>query len=349
MTTLLAALTAERARAERLAHEQQEAMAVLAPNMPESGLVDACRQIKQVAISEADNSTQFMARAERAEQQLVKWEGAGLLGVIRNISGFGPGWPDHGNAPLAIVASYAQLHNAAIDEATARHAAESDAFALREWQADVTSALGREGGAHFVDVPSHIRALRSERDREATARQEAEKDASYHRDCRPNRQQAEAAMADAKAMNDKWADEVAARREVEQELDAAQRATANLATIRAVVREWQQAEAGYYVDADNRGGFATFERLRAARAAVLTCQVDEDTPPAEIIPAAPETEWECQGCLHAPHSGRCGDSFFCPCAGQPVHDVVCQHHVAADVSCPGCHSGFFPQAGPMAP
>jgi len=31
-----------------------EAITVLAPNMPESGLVDACRQVKQVAISEAD-------------------------------------------------------------------------------------------------------------------------------------------------------------------------------------------------------------------------------------------------------------------------------------------------------
>ena len=35
---------------------EREAMTVLAPNMPESGLVDACRQIKQVAMSEADNS-----------------------------------------------------------------------------------------------------------------------------------------------------------------------------------------------------------------------------------------------------------------------------------------------------
>ncbi len=32
--------------------------------MPESGLVDACKQVKQVAISEADNS-------EKAEQEIL--------------------------------------------------------------------------------------------------------------------------------------------------------------------------------------------------------------------------------------------------------------------------------------
>ena len=63
---------AEQARDEAL-KEIADAMVVLAPNMPESGLVDACRQVKQVAISEADNS-------EKAEQQL-----AGALQGIKTI------------------------------------------------------------------------------------------------------------------------------------------------------------------------------------------------------------------------------------------------------------------------
>jgi len=42
--------------------EIADAMAVLQPNMPESGLVDACKQVKQVAISEADNSNVLESR-----------------------------------------------------------------------------------------------------------------------------------------------------------------------------------------------------------------------------------------------------------------------------------------------
>ena len=38
-------------------------------------------------------------------------------------------------------------------------AAEEEVFRLREWRATVTTALQREGGAHFADVPDHIRAL----------------------------------------------------------------------------------------------------------------------------------------------------------------------------------------------
>lgn len=37
------------------------AMRVLKPNMPESGLVDACKQVKQVAISEAGNAESLRA------------------------------------------------------------------------------------------------------------------------------------------------------------------------------------------------------------------------------------------------------------------------------------------------
>jgi hypothetical protein len=45
-----------RAALEACQQERDEAMDVLNPNVRESGLVDACRQVKQVAISEADNA-----------------------------------------------------------------------------------------------------------------------------------------------------------------------------------------------------------------------------------------------------------------------------------------------------
>ena len=65
------ALRAERDAAQQqiatLTQERDEALKVLAPNMPESGLVDACRQVKQVAVSEAGNSTDWMNRADAAE------------------------------------------------------------------------------------------------------------------------------------------------------------------------------------------------------------------------------------------------------------------------------------------
>lgn len=52
-----------------------KALEVLAPNVPESGLVDACRQVKQVAISEADNSArleQALADHARLVERIVR-------------------------------------------------------------------------------------------------------------------------------------------------------------------------------------------------------------------------------------------------------------------------------------
>ena len=59
-----------------------EAMAVLQPNMPESGLVDACRQVKQVAISEADNAERLEAdlKAETEENNVLREKLAALNG-----------------------------------------------------------------------------------------------------------------------------------------------------------------------------------------------------------------------------------------------------------------------------
>lgn len=48
----------------------------------------------------------------------------------------------------------------------------------------------------------------------------ARRDCEYHSDCRPNRRQAEAAMADAKATNDRWADEVTKNRGLQEALEA---------------------------------------------------------------------------------------------------------------------------------
>ncbi len=62
-------LTAE---VERLQQEKAEAMCVLGPSIPESGLVDACRQVKQVAISEADNAEKALAKLEAVEQALAE-------------------------------------------------------------------------------------------------------------------------------------------------------------------------------------------------------------------------------------------------------------------------------------
>lgn len=90
-------------------------------------------------------------------------------------------------------------------------------------------------------------ALREEVEQERTAREKAErerdeakKDALYHADCRPNRRQAEAAMADAKAINDRWADEVAAHRATTQRAEQAE----------ARVRELVERFCAFNCDAD---------------------------------------------------------------------------------------------------
>ena len=64
-------------------------------------------------------------------------------------------------------------------------------------------------------------------------------DCVYHSDCRPNRQQAEAAIADAKAMNDQWADEVAAHRQTCE----------RIATLEQALREIVKSSPESYPDA----------------------------------------------------------------------------------------------------
>lgn len=57
-----------------LLKEQADAMAVLKPNMPESGLVDACKQVKQVAISAMDNcreSERLISDHTRADKESI--------------------------------------------------------------------------------------------------------------------------------------------------------------------------------------------------------------------------------------------------------------------------------------
>lgn len=56
------ALKAELAENARLVQEREAAMAVLAPSMPSQGLVDAARQVKQVAIAEKANAEALEAK-----------------------------------------------------------------------------------------------------------------------------------------------------------------------------------------------------------------------------------------------------------------------------------------------
>ena len=275
---LLAAITAERARADALERLRVHCEHC-GGDYAETGMEVGC-------------SCRLLARIERAEQE-------------RDTANDGAAFFRQKSVDATILRDAARADHDR--EATARQAAESQAFALREWQVDVTAALGREGGAHYVDVPSHIRALRSERDQEAARRQEVERNATaWERradatdaaltelratNSRLNRR-AQRVEAAANVAAERWGlrSENAGRsyvyqtglatvsrlRELEEQIQATD---ADLATLRAVVREWQQAEASYHADAQARGGYATttvFERLRAARAAVLTCQVAAD-------------------------------------------------------------------------
>lgn len=74
------------------------------------------------------------------------------------------------------------------------------------------------GGA-FRTAKDDLSAALAEVERLTKERDDAVKDALFHYDCRPNRRQAEAWRDDAKATNDRWADEVKARREAEAEID----------------------------------------------------------------------------------------------------------------------------------
>lgn len=65
---------------------------------------------------------------------------------------------------------------------------------------------------------------------------EGAKDAIYHRDCRPNRRQAEAWRDDAKAMNDKWADEFAAKTKAEAHAAAL---ADRLTRIEKLIADWR--------------------------------------------------------------------------------------------------------------
>lgn len=61
-------ITEHEAVEKRLRREVEEALEVLDPSMPENGLVDACRQVKQVAISQAGNVKTANQRIEELEE-----------------------------------------------------------------------------------------------------------------------------------------------------------------------------------------------------------------------------------------------------------------------------------------
>lgn len=60
-----------KAALQTLTEEREQALDILTPNMRESGLLDACRQVKQVAISEAANSTWCEADSDRLKLEIV--------------------------------------------------------------------------------------------------------------------------------------------------------------------------------------------------------------------------------------------------------------------------------------
>lgn len=57
-----------------LEQERDAAMAVLAPSMPSSGLVDAAKQVKQVAITEKDNAETLEAENARLREESAAWK-----------------------------------------------------------------------------------------------------------------------------------------------------------------------------------------------------------------------------------------------------------------------------------
>jgi hypothetical protein len=60
---------------ERLRSEIARAMAIPQPNMPESGLEDACRQLKQAYVSERDNAETADKLLTEAQVELAEYEG----------------------------------------------------------------------------------------------------------------------------------------------------------------------------------------------------------------------------------------------------------------------------------
>lgn len=65
---------------------------------------------------------------------------------------------DHADAPLLALVNLEVSRGFKRDAEVHRLAAEVSK--LRDWRATVTAALGREGGAHYEDVPKHIREMR---------------------------------------------------------------------------------------------------------------------------------------------------------------------------------------------
>lgn len=66
------------AQVQHLEQERDKAMSVLAPNVPESGLEDACRQVKQVAISALDTAERLEALVQRQQEYMQHKPGCPL-------------------------------------------------------------------------------------------------------------------------------------------------------------------------------------------------------------------------------------------------------------------------------
>ena len=86
-----------RERVRELEGERAAAMVVLEPSMPESGLEDACRQLKQAYISERDNAEegpQRMKDAMLAKTKTMDWH---VYKALQSITLDGEEKVEHGN------------------------------------------------------------------------------------------------------------------------------------------------------------------------------------------------------------------------------------------------------------
>lgn len=102
-------------------------------------------------------------------------------------------------------------------------------------------------------------------------RDEARKDAAYHSDCRPNRRQAEAWRDDAKAVNDRWADEVAKVRALEAQLALA---VSRETQIRQMVTQWRALGSAWLEEARHAVHYDRAQWLQVHGERIIECAAE---------------------------------------------------------------------------
>lgn len=96
--------------------------------------------------------------AKGGDGELVRWRG--LRDAIAELEGYGPDWPEHGNAPLAIAAAWAlrrkrigNLERSAAEAETARDRLLAVAKAYEAWEGDVILNADWGGPVGEYDTP----------------------------------------------------------------------------------------------------------------------------------------------------------------------------------------------------